>query len=106
RPVKLGALHRPAEGFRLLEVERKAACVHQKLLRHAATDDAGAADAVLLGDHDARAMLGGDARGAHAARPAADDEQIDVELRHWAPLRGAQIVCPRFFISARRLWTT
>ena len=58
----------------------------QKLLRHAAADHAGAAHPVFFGDHDPRAITGRDPRGAHAARTAADDKQIDIELsRHCPP---------------------
>ena len=56
--------------------------IDQQLLRHAAADHAGAAHAVLFGDHDARAVTGRDPGGAHPARTASDDEQIDVELSH------------------------
>ncbi len=82
RPVERGLRHRPAEAGGVLEFAAKARRIDQKLLRHAAADDAGAAEAIFLGDHDARAMLGGDARGAHAARSASDDEKIDVVIGH------------------------
>ncbi len=47
-----------------------------KLFRHAAANDAGSADAEFLGDHGLGAMARRDARGAHAARTGADDEEI------------------------------
>jgi hypothetical protein len=56
--------------------------VDQQLLRHTAADHAGAADAVLLGEHHAGAVAGRDARGAHATRAAADDEEVGVQVGH------------------------
>ncbi len=82
RPIERGLRHGPAEAGGILEFAAEARRIDQKLFRHAAADDAGAAEAIFLGDHDARAMLGGDARGAHAARTAADDEKIDVVIGH------------------------
>src|SRR6516164_5078686 len=55
---------------------REAARIDQKLLRHAAADHAGAADAPVLGDHHLRAVAGGDAGGAHSAGAGADDEEV------------------------------
>jgi hypothetical protein len=82
RPVELGAGYRPAEAGGVLELVRKTAGVDQELLRNAAADHAGAADAILLGDHDARAVPGCDARRAHAARAGTDHEQIDIVFGH------------------------
>ena len=82
RPVERGVRHGPAEARGILEFAVEARGIDQKLFRHAAADHAGAAEAVFLRQHDAGAMLRGNARGAHAARAAADDEQIDVEIRH------------------------
>ncbi len=82
RPVERGVRHGPAEAGGILEFAVEARGIDQKLLRHAAADDAGAAEAIFLRQHHARAVLRGNARGAHAARAAADDEQIDVEIRH------------------------
>ena len=56
----------------------EAARIDQQLLRHAAANDAGSADAELLRHHRLGAVAGRDARGADAARTGADDEQIDV----------------------------
>ena len=82
RPVERRLGDRPAEAGGVLELVGEARGVDQELLRHAAADHAGAADAVFLGDHHARAVARRDARGAHAARARADDEQIDVVIRH------------------------
>ncbi len=81
RPVELRLGHCPAEARGILEFVGKARGIDQELLRHAAADHAGAADAILLGDHHARAIAGRNAGGAHAARTRADDEQIDL-FRH------------------------
>ena len=67
---------------RLLERVAEPRGIDQELLRHATADHAGAADAVLLGEHHARAMAGGDARGAHAARASADDEEVNLPIAH------------------------
>ena len=82
RPVKVRLGNRPAVTGRILEFVGKARGIDQKLLRHAAADDAGAADAIFLGDHHARAVTRRNARGPHAARARADDKQIDVVVRH------------------------
>ena len=76
RPVELALADVPAEAARVLEVLGEMGAVDEQLLGHAAADDAGAADAILLGDGDAGAMGGGDARGTHAARSGADHEQV------------------------------
>ena len=57
RPVELGRPDAPAVGGAVLEVLAKVRGVDQELFRDAAADDAGAADAVGLGDGDARAGL-------------------------------------------------
>ena len=74
--------HGPAEARGVLEFAVETRGIDQKLLRHAAADHAGAAEPVFLGDHHPRAVPRGDARGAHAARAAADDKQIDVVIGH------------------------
>src|SRR5262249_40198353 len=82
----------------------------QKFFGHAATDHAGAADAILLRDHHACAVARSDARRAHAAGARAHDEQVDVVLRHAAfparPTRPGERAFyrswPFFLISARK----
>jgi len=55
--------------------------VGEKLLRDAADVDAGAAEAALFGDRDARAVGSADAAGAYAARAAAYREKIVIETQ-------------------------
>jgi hypothetical protein len=55
--------------------------VGEKLLWDAADVDAGAAEAVGLGDRYARAVGRRDAAGANAARAASDGEEVVVELQ-------------------------
>ena len=83
-PVERRLAHRPSVAGGILEFVRKSGRIDQQLLRHAAADDAGAADAEFLGDHYARAVAGRDARGAYAPGPGADDEQVDGAIRHAA----------------------
>src|SRR6185295_12938505 len=52
----------------------------EELLRHAAADDAGAADLVLHGDGDPRPVSGAKARGADAAGAGADEVEVVVVL--------------------------
>ena len=68
----------PAVGRCLVEFLHEARGIDHQLLRHATADHAGAAHAVCFGQRDARAVAGGDARRAHTARAAADDEEIDL----------------------------
>ena len=84
RPVERALLEAPAEPCRVLELVAEAAGVDQQLLGHAAADHAGAAEAVLLGDGHLGAVAGRNARRAHPAGAAADDEQVVVELAHVA----------------------
>ena len=79
RPVELRLADAPAEPRRIVEVVGEAARVDVKLLRHAAADDASAADAAFLRHERLGPMAGGDARRPHPARSRADDEEIDVE---------------------------
>ena len=74
--------HAPAETLGVLEVVAEPAGVDEQLLRHAAADDAGAAEPILLGDPDPGAVLGGHARRPNAARAAADHEKVEVEFAH------------------------
>ena len=64
----------PAEHGRVVEVLGEMRAIDEQLLGHTAADHAGAADLMLLGDGDARAIGSGHARGAHAARAGADHE--------------------------------
>jgi hypothetical protein len=62
--------------------------VGEQLLRDAADVDAGAAEAVGLGDRDLRAIAGGDAAGANAAGTASDGEEVVIELQ-WNATSGS-----------------
>ena len=77
----------PAVGGAVLELLAKLRGVDEELLRHAAADDAGAADPVGLGDGDARSRRRRLPRRADAARAGADDEKI-VVVAPSALLRG------------------
>src|SRR5687767_7724528 len=57
--------------------------VNEQLFGHAAADDAGAADPVLLGDRDLGVMRCRNPRRAHAARSRAYHEQV--EIGHQTP---------------------
>ena len=81
-PVEGDLLRRPAEAHGILEFLGEFRGVDEELLRHAAADDAGAADAEFLRYGHLRAMARGDAGGAHAARACTDDEEIVVKAGH------------------------
>ncbi len=87
RPVEGRGGNRPAEARRVRDLVMDVGGVDQKFFRHAAADHAGAAHPVLFGDHDPRAVTGGNPGGANPARTSSDDEQIDVELSHASPDR-------------------
>jgi hypothetical protein len=53
--------------------------IGEQLLRDAADVHARAAEAVRFGDRHFRAVGGGDAARAHAARTAADGEKVEIE---------------------------
>ena len=63
----------------------KLACIDEELLRHAAADHAGAAEAIFLGNRRAHAKACSKPRRPDAARAAADNEQIVVEFNHDLP---------------------
>jgi hypothetical protein len=74
----------PAEAPRDLEVLAEMRGVGEELLRDAADVDAGAAERARLGDGDTRAVGGGDAAGANAARTASYGEEVVVERQRGA----------------------
>jgi hypothetical protein len=80
RPVEAGLARGPAIRGGDLEVLAEMRGVGEELLRDAADVDAGAAEAVGLGDRDLRAKRGGEAAGANAAGAASDGEEVVVEL--------------------------
>src|SRR5262249_50087088 len=81
-PGKRGALDRPAVAARVLEILGIVRRVGEELLRHAAADHAGAADAVVLGDRHLAAEMVRNAARADAAGPGTDDEEVVVEAAH------------------------
>ncbi len=80
RPIELRVFHVPAETTRVFKVFREMRAVHQQLLGHAAANDAGAADAILLGDCNSGAMGRGHARRTHTAGTGTDYQKIIVAL--------------------------
>ena len=91
-PVETRRLNGPAEAGGVVEALRKTRRHHHQLLRHAAANHASAADAMLFSQRDAGAVLGGDARSAHAARTSADDEQIYFTHRSTSSLEQGRSV--------------
>lgn len=79
-PVEARPLEAPAEARRILEGIAKAAGVNEQLLGDASSDHAGTTRTIFLGETDARARLCRDPRRTHAARTAAYDEKIEIEL--------------------------
>src|SRR5262249_54212468 len=77
-PVEARLADAPAIAQSILEIVREARRINQEFLRHAAANDAGAADAILLRDHHARAIARSDAGSTDAARASTDHEQVDV----------------------------
>ncbi len=80
-PVEMGGRNRPAEACGVDNVFGVMARIDEQFLRDAAADDAGATERIFLGDCHARARLRRESARAHAARTAADDEEI-VVIRH------------------------
>ena len=87
RPVERLALDLPAEAPRIDQILGKMRAIDEQLLGHAAADDAGAADAIFLGDGDARAMPRRNPRRPHPAGAGTDDEQVEVISCHGQILR-------------------
>src|SRR5690606_21349256 len=82
RPVEVRLADVPAVTGRVLEMLGKLRGIDEQFLRHAAADDAGAAEAMLLGDRHAQALRCSKAAGTDAAGAAADDEEVVVEICH------------------------
>jgi hypothetical protein len=74
--------HLPAETLGVLQVLGEMRAVDQQLLGHAATDHAGAADAIFLRHRHPGAVRRGNAAGARATRPCADDEEVVIVVGH------------------------
>ena len=87
-PVEARRLRQlPAEPRSIFELVGEAARIDVELFRHAAADDAGAADAEFLRDHHLGTVTCRDARRAYPARARADDEEIDIKILHRTPIR-------------------
>ncbi|ABA48398.1 hypothetical protein BURPS1710b_0499 [Burkholderia pseudomallei 1710b] len=80
RPRKQADVEGPAIARGVLDIVAVMRRVDEQLFRDAAAQHAGAADALFLGDADARAVGRRDAAQAHAARARADDKEIVVEF--------------------------
>jgi hypothetical protein len=80
-PVEARLADRPAVGGSDMEILAPVRGVGKELLRDAADVDAGAAEAIGLGDRDARAVARRDAAGANASGAASDGEEVVVELQ-------------------------
>src|SRR4029079_6891703 len=89
----------PAEHRRVVEVLGDMRAIDERLLGHAAADHAGAADLVLLGDSDARAISRGNAGSTHSAGAGADHEQV--EVGHQTPARSISARVDGSSVSSR-----
>ncbi len=82
RPVEARLADRPAITGRILEMLVELRGIDEQLLRHAAADDAGAAEAIFLGDGHLLAERCRKTGAAYAAGAAADHEQVIVKIGH------------------------
>ena len=82
RPIEGSRGKRPAEPRGIHKMVLEPACIDQELFRHAAPDHARPANAEFLRDHNPGTMGCRDPRGAHAAGPRADHEEIDIVASH------------------------
>ena len=83
RPVECRPTRVPAVARRVFEILGEMGAVDEKLLRHAAAHDAGAADAHVFNHGRLHAVLaGGEARCADPAGAPADGDHVIVILRH------------------------
>jgi hypothetical protein len=80
-PVEARFADDPAVAGGDVEILAPVRGVGEELLRDAADVDAGAAEAIGLGNRDARAVARGNAAGANAARAASDGEEVVVVLQ-------------------------
>jgi hypothetical protein len=89
RPIEGRFADGPAEGARDGEILAEVRGVGEELLGDAADVDAGAAEAVRLGDRDARAIARRDPAGANATRASPDGEEVVIELQRGAATSGS-----------------
>src|SRR4029453_1797046 len=83
-PIELEIVASPTIVLCLRELGRVFAAIDEELLRNAAADHTGAADAVLLGNANLGAELGSKARRANSAGAPTDDELVVIVLSHLA----------------------
>ncbi len=75
-PVELALADFPAEFLAVFQILGEMGTVDEHLLRHAAANDAGAADPVFFRDRHFRAMRCRNTAGPNAPRPSADGEKV------------------------------
>src|SRR3546814_15215927 len=75
RPVELAVGDVPAELARVVDILGEMRAVNEQFLGHAAADDTGAADPILLRHRHARAVRGPDAHAAAAPRTRPRDTE-------------------------------
>src|SRR5688572_20832110 len=85
RPVEVGFAGFPAEAGSILQVLGEMGAIDEQLLGDAATDHAGSADLMLLGDGYLGAMGRRHTRSANAARTGTDDEKIIIIFQVRSP---------------------
>ncbi len=87
---------------RIFEFVFEATCIGHQLFRHAAANDARAADSELLGNHDFSAVAGRDAGRPHASGARTYDEKIDVEFSHDVPQNPPRSLARKSYRRRRR----
>src|SRR5271166_6279199 len=81
-PVEARHGHRPAKAGGIGKGVGKLRAIDEQLLRHAAADHAGAADAAFFANPDACAVAAGAARAGDAPRSGSDREHVEIIARH------------------------
>ena len=79
RPIEFGIGHRPTETGRIFKLFGEMAGIDKQLFRHAAANNACAADAIFFRHRHFRAMACAHARRAHAAAARADNKKIVIK---------------------------
>src|SRR3546814_12591172 len=80
RPVEAAVGHVPAELAGVVNILRAMGAIDEQLLGHAATDGAGAAEAIFLRPRDARSVRGSNPAGPTPPRTGAKYTQVDDEF--------------------------
>uniref|UniRef100_A0A0N5A4J2 LigA n=1 Tax=Parastrongyloides trichosuri TaxID=131310 RepID=A0A0N5A4J2_PARTI len=91
RPVELGVLERPTVALGDLKRVADLGGHDHELLGYAASNDAGAAHTIFLGEGDLLAAQRRQPRRPHPARTGADDKEVVVVLGH----RGLRLAGPK-----------